>query len=32
MSSLTSTGFSMRACHAAGTEWNCRSEQSNLVA
>lgn len=22
----------MRACHAAGTEWNCRSEQSNLVA
>lgn len=32
MSSLTSTGFSMRACHAAGTEWNCRSEQSNLGA
>lgn len=22
----------MRACHAAGTEWNCLSEQSNLVA
>lgn len=31
MSSFTSAGLSRRACHAAATEWNCRSEQSNLA-
>lgn len=30
MSSLTSFGLSMRACHVAGMEWNWRSAQSNL--
>lgn len=30
MSSLTSFGLSMRACHVAGMEWNWRSAQSKL--